>query len=428
MTTLAVNGGTPVRSRPFPPQNTIGAEERAAVHEVLDTGVLSGFIAAPIDEHLGGPRVRACEEAFARRLGAAHAVAVNSATTGLSTAVAAAGIAPGDEVIVSPYTMSASAACVLMHNAIPVFADIEPETFNLDPASVEANLSESTAAIMLIHLFGHPAPMDGILEIAERKGLAVIEDAAQSIGATWRGRETGTLGTVGVLSLNRHKIIQSGEGGIVITDDDEVAGRARLVRNHGEVSVDALGLELANAIGSNFRMTEIEAAIATEQVAKLDALLEIRRELAAHLTRRLADLPGVVPAVVKDDCTHSYYVYPVKLDAEELRGVGRRAFCEALAAEGVPNEPGYAEPIYLQSVYQQRIARGPRGCPWTCGHWKGSVSYERGICPVTERMYDEELLLLDVTRAPLTTRDIDDVADAFEKVLACLDDVRDGEA
>jgi dTDP-4-amino-4,6-dideoxygalactose transaminase len=307
-----------------------------------------------------------------------------------------------------------------------VFADIEPDTFNLDAASVESKLSERTTAIMVVHLFGHPAPMEDLLDIADRHGLAVIEDAAQSIGATWRGRETGTLGTAGVLSLNYHKIIHSGEGGIVITDDDEVAERARLVRNHGEVLADAFGVEPANALGSNFRMTEIEAAIATEQLAKLDGLLEVRRDLAAHLTRRLSELPGVVPAVVRDDCTHSYYVYPVKLVAEELRGVSRAAFCDALAAEGVPNEPGYVEPIYLQSTYQRRIARGPRGCPWTCGHWNGSVSYDRGICPVTERMFDTELLLLDVTRVPLTERDIDDVADAFEKVLANLDDVGGG--
>ena len=172
-------------------------------------------------------------------------------------------------------------------------------------------------------------------------------------------------------------------------------------------------------------MTEIEAAIATEQLAKLDGLLDTRRTLAAHLTRRLSELPALVPAVVKPDCTHSYYVYPVKLETGALRGVSRSRFCAALAAEGVPNEPGYVEPLYLQPVYQQRIARGPRGCPWTCGHWSGTVSYERGICPVTERMYDDELLLLDVTRTPLTPRDIDDVVDAFDKVLANLDDLRE---
>ena len=267
MNELALNGGTPVRRTPFPPQNTIGAEERDAVLEVLESGVLSGFVAGTDPEHAGGPRVRAAEQAFASRLGAADAVAVNSATTGLQTAIAAANIEPGDEVIVPPFTMSASAATVLLHGAIPVFADIDDETYCVDPASVEANITARTSAIVVVHLFGHPAPMGELLAIAERHGLAVLEDAAQSIGATWEGRETGTIGTAGVLSLNYHKIIHSGEGGMVLTGDAEVAARARLVRNHGELAWHEAGVGLANAIGSNFRMAEIEAAIATVQLS-----------------------------------------------------------------------------------------------------------------------------------------------------------------
>ena len=424
---LAINGGEPVRRADFPAQNTIGAEERAAVVEVLDSGVLSGFVADWGDEFFGGPRVRRCERAFAERLGAHDAVAVNSATTGLQVALAAAGVGPGDEVIVSPYTMSASASTVLLHNAVPVFADIEDETYGLDPDSVAGLVTERTRAIMVVHLFGHPARMDGILEVAERHGLAVIEDAAQSIGATWRGRETGTLGTVGVLSLNFHKIIHCGEGGIVLPSSPEVATRARLVRNHGELSVEEAGVGLPNAIGSNFRMTEIEAAIATEQLKKLEGLLATRRGLATRLAARLSAIPGVLPATVAENCTHSYYVFPVRLLVDELDGVDRPAICRALEAEGIPVAAGYVKPIYLQRTYQERIARGVRGCPWTCGHWQGEVSYAKGICPVTERLYERELVLLDVTRAPLQERDVDDVADAFEKVFEHLDELRAAE-
>ena len=289
--TLAIHGGSPVRSRPFPPQATIDDDERRAVLEVLESGVLSQFLGEWSEDFMGGPRVRACEEAFAQRLGAEHAVAVNSATTGLHVALAAAGIGPGDEVIVSPYTMSASAAVIVLQNAIPVFADIEDETFGLDPASVEERVTEHTRALMVTHLFGHPARVDGLLEIARRYNLVIVEDAAQSIGATWNGRETGAIGTAGVLSLNYHKIVHSGEGGIVLTDDPQIATRARLSRNHGEVVVEETDLpDIVNTVGSNFRMTEIDAAIAITQLGKLDRLLAGRREIAGYLAARLAEL------------------------------------------------------------------------------------------------------------------------------------------
>lgn len=419
---LAIHGGPPVRSRPFPPQATIGDEERRAVLEVLDSGVLSQFLGEWGDDFMGGPRVRACEDAFARRLGAAHAVAVNSATTGLHVALAAAGLGPGDEVIVSPYTMSASAAVILLQNAIPIFADVEDETFGLDPSSVAERITERTRGIMVTHLFGHPARMDGLLELARQHDLVIIEDAAQSIGATWDGRETGTLGAAGVLSLNYHKIVHSGEGGIILTDDPEIALRARLSRNHGEVVVEDTDLaSLVNTIGSNYRMTEIEAAIAVAQLGKLDGLLDTRREIASYLTERLTEVPGITPPTVCPRATHSFYVYPMRLNADELGGATRADVARALQAEGVPVAEGYVRPLYLQPMYQQRIARGARGCPWTCGHWNGEVSYEAGICPVTERLYDTELLLVDVCRHPLTIADARDVADAAEKVMSNLD-------
>jgi perosamine synthetase len=422
---LAIDGGSPVRDRPFPPQQTIGDEERRAVLEVLDSGVLSQFLGEWGPDFLGGPRVQACERSFAEALGAAEAISVNSATTGLQVAVAAVGIEPGDEVIVSPFTMSASAASIVMQNAIPVFADVEADTYGLEPESVAARITPQTRAILVTHLFGHPARMERLLELAERHDLAIIEDAAQSIGATWNGRHTGTLGAAGVLSLNYHKNINSGEGGMVLTDDPGVARRARLVRNHGETVVDELGIEdIANTIGSNFRLGEIEAAIAATQLTKLEGLLADRRRLAERLTGRLSELPSVLPATVASGCSHSYYVYPIRLDTHSLQGVSRSTVARTLRAEGIPVTEGYVRPLYLQAMYQRRIAHGNRGCPWTCGHWRGQVSYEAGICPVAERLHEEELLLLDVCRAPLTTDDIDDVADSFAKVIGNLDALR----
>lgn len=422
MTVLAINGAPAVRVASFPPQQTLGPEERAAVLEVLDAGVLSAFIAEEVE---GGPKVVAAERAFAEYTGASEAVTVNSATTGLQVALAAVGIEAGDEVIVSPYTMSASAAAILLQNGVPVFADVEDSTFGLDPRSVEERITPRTRALLVVHLFGHPARMGELLALADRYGLAVIEDAAQSIGARWGDRHTGTLGTAGVLSLNYHKIIHSGEGGVVLTDDRPVAVRARLVRNHGEVSSSALDVDPVNTLGSNFRMTEMEAAIAREQLKKVEALLALRRALAERLSRRLRELPGIIAPEIATGCTHSWYVYCPRLDLEALEGIERRQIAEALRAEGIPVQEGYVSPVYLQPIYQRRIARGARGCPWTCGHWSGETSYAAGICPVTERLHGRELLALDVTREPLTPRDVDDVADAFEKVLGAVDELRE---
>jgi dTDP-4-amino-4,6-dideoxygalactose transaminase len=425
MSALAIEGGRPIRTTPFPPQNTIGEEEKNAVMEVLASGNLSQFLGEWSEDFLGGPRVREAERAYAERLGARHAISVNSATTGLHVALAAAGVGPGDEVIVSPFTMSASAAVAVLQNAVPVFADIEDETYGLDPAAVEVAITPYTRAIMVTHIFGHPARMNELCEIAERHGLAIVEDAAQSIGATHDGRQTGTIGTAGVLSLNYHKIIHSGEGGIVLTDDDDLALIAQLSRNHGEVVADQVELpSITNTIGSNFRMTEVEAAIARTQLDKLDGLLERRRALAARLTERLDGIDGVRGATTADGCTHSFYVYALRLEGEVLEAVSRETVVRALAAEGIPVSNGYVTPLYLQPMYQQRIGRGARGCPWTCGHWQGEVSYAPGICPVTERLHERELMLADVTRSPLQERDVDDVADALEKVLGDTDALR----
>jgi dTDP-4-amino-4,6-dideoxygalactose transaminase len=420
MSKLALAGGSPVRTRPLPAHQTMGAEERRAVLEVMESGVLSGFLGSWGEEFYGGPRVRSCERMFAQRFDARYAISVNSATTGLQVALTAAGIEPGDEVIVSPYTMSATAATIVAQNAIPVFADVESQTYGLDPASVAERITEDTRAIVVVHLFGHPARMDGLLELAQRHDLAIIEDAAQAVGASWYGKQVGTMGVVGVLSLNRHKIIHCGEGGIVLANDPEVARIAQMVRNHGEVVVDDEGGDPLNTLGSNFRLTEIEAAIATVQLQKLDELLEIRRRLAARLTSRLEQHLQLIPAHTAPGCTSSHYLFPIRLRPDLLEIVDRSTIARALRAEGIAVGTGYVKPIYLQPLYQQRLGRGRRGCPWTCGHWAGTVSYEHGICPVTERLWEQELMLLDVCRSPLTERDVDDVADAFEKVLGSL--------
>jgi perosamine synthetase len=424
MSKLAINGGTPVRITPFPEYVTIGEEEKRAVMEVLDSTVLSKYLGTWSPEFFGGPRVQKMEKEWAEYFGVKHAVTVNSATSGLYAAVGASGAGPGDEVIVSPYTMSASATAALVYGAIPVFADIDPDIFCVSPASIRERITPSTRAIIAVDLFGHPADMDEIMRVARENRLVVIEDAAQAPGAAVGGRYAGTLADMGVFSLNYHKTIHTGEGGVVVTNDDDLADRVRLIRNHAEVVVKAKGTaDITNMIGFNYRMTEIEAAIGSEQLKKLERLLMPRIEAADYLSERLKEFPGLTPPVVRPATRHGYYVYAMRYDARQTQ-VPRARLAAALRAEGAPISEGYVEPIYLQPAYQQRIAFGRNGFPFTYAGYKGQVSYARGICPVTERMYDDELLLTAVCHAGVLRRDLDDFATAFCKVYDHLDELK----
>lgn len=418
MEKLAIEGGTPVRSTPFPAYRTIGSEEKAAVAEVMDSGVLSAFLGTWSPEFLGGPRVRKLEEEWSRHFGIAHAVSMNSATSGLFAALGAAGVGPGDEVIVSPYTMTASAVGPLIYNAIPVFADIDPDTFCLSAATIRARLTERTRAIVVVDIFGHPAPMDEIMALADGRGIVVIEDAAQAPGAMLGGRFAGTLGHIGVFSLNYHKHIHSGEGAVVVTGDSRLAERLQLIRNHAEVVLQKKGTaDLNNMLGFNYRMTELEAAIASEQLRKLDRLVEERIGRADQLTGLLGAIPGIRPPLVAAGAKHAYYLYVMHYDRDQV-GVDRAEFARALRGEGIPLAEGYVEPIYLQPLYQQRTLFGGTGSPWTDpANRGGEVSYDRGICPVVERMHFAEVIYTNAVHAQTTAADIADIAAALDKVV-----------
>jgi dTDP-4-amino-4,6-dideoxygalactose transaminase len=421
---LAIRGGAPIRKKPFPPYKTIGKEEKRAVMEVLDSGVLSNYLGTWSEEFYGGPRVRKLEREWADYFGVKHAVSVNSATSGLYAAVGAAGAGPGDEVIVSPYSMSASATGALVYGAIPVFADIGDDIFCITPQSIRNCITPYTKAIIVVDLFGHPADMDEIMEIATTHHLLVIEDAAQAPGALYRGRFAGTLAHMGVFSLNYHKTIHCGEGGVVVTNDDRLAERLQLIRNHGEVVVKDKGTEdLVNLIGFNYRMTEIEAAIGREQLRKLERLLVPRIEAADYLSERLRSLPGIIPPVVRPDVRHGYYVYALRYDTDRI-GIPRGQFVSALKAEGIPMVEGYVEPIYLEPAYQWRVGFGRDGFPFTFPSYRGQVNYDRGLCQVTERMHYRELMYTNVCHAGVEECDLRDVVDAFIKVFENIDELK----
>jgi dTDP-4-amino-4,6-dideoxygalactose transaminase len=426
MPKLAINGGTPVRISPLPQYVTIGDEEKRAVMEVLDSTVLSQFLGTWSPDFYGGPRVQKLEREWEQYFGVKHAVSMNSATSGLYAAVGAAGVGPGDEVIVSAYTMTASATAAIVYGAIPVFADIDPDTFCLSAETIAQRITPLTKAIIVVDLFGRPAEMGAIMELARRHGLIVIEDAAQAPGAKYHGRHAGTLADMGVFSLNYHKTIHCGEGGVVVTDSEDYAERLQLIRNHGEVVVKAKEVHnLVNMVGFNYRMTEIEAAIASEQLKKLEKLLVPRIEAAEYLTQKLQAFSGITHPVAGPGVRHGYYVYAMRYDAAET-GIPRNLFAKALAAEGVPVSVGYVEPIYLEPMYQKRIAFGGQGFPFTYPGYKGSVSYERGICPVVERMHYEELVVANLCHANIAPQDLDDFVSAVDKVLSCRTELLQG--
>jgi perosamine synthetase len=420
---LAIHGGPKTICDTFKRYNSIGKEEVEAAKAVVESGVLSQFLGCWDPDFFGGEKVKDFEKKCAEYFGVKHAVTVNSWTSGLIAAVGAIGIEPGDEIIVPPWTMSASATAILHWNAIPVFADIDPRTFNLCPKSVEANISPYTKAIMAVDIFGQSADIDELMIIAKKYDLKVISDTAQAPGAFYKGKRAGTVAHVGGYSLNYHKHIHTGEGGVLVTNDDEIAERLQLIRNHAEVVVKDKGCKnISNMIGYNFRLGEIESAIGLEQLKKLDGFVKSRQIIADKLNNGLKALRGLQTPVVMDGNTHVYYVYPLVLDIHEL-GISRDSIHAALMAEGVPISKGYQN-IHLLPMYQNKIAYGSNGFPWTSDICKRDVSYKRGICPVAEDLHHLSFLGTGLCNYDLSNNDVELIIRAFNKVWANLDNFK----
>lgn len=421
---LALHGGTPVITTPLVGFQSIGEDEIKAVSDVMRSGVLSAYIGAPGAGFMGGPMVRAFEQQTADYFSMKHAVAVNSWTSGLIAAVGAIGLEPGDEVITTPWTMAATATSILHWNGIPVFADIDPDTFNICPKSVAKLITQRTKAIIAVDIFGQSADMPALRELAERHGLRLLCDTAQAPGARVDNAFAGTLADIGGFSLNYHKHIHCGEGGVLVTNDDLLAERLCLIRNHAEavVRTDDVG-SLINMLGYNFRMGEIEAAIASVQLGKLQGRVESRQRVAAELNSGLMGLRGITTPKVSPSATHAYYVYGLKLDTEAL-GLSRERIVEALRAEGVPSLMAGYQNLHLLPMFRHKIAYGSSGFPWISPYCTNDVKYGPGICPTAEKLHNETFVGINICMNELPHDDVAAIIDSFHKVWSQLDQLR----
>ncbi len=426
MSKLALLGGRPeIRKPKLTRWPRIEAADKHAVRAVLDGGVLCGPYA---------PAVKALEKAFARFCGVRHCLATNSGTAALHIAVAAAGIRPGDEVICPSFTYLATALAVLQHNAIPIFVDIDPRTFNIDVRKIEEKITARTKAIIPVHIHGLPADMDEISAIAKRHGLVVIEDAAQSHGALYKGRMTGSIGDMGCFSIQASKNLPAGEGGLFVTDNKAMRDTANMVRMFGEDIHDdskekmdkTHPLEDAREynsyiMGWMYRSTEMTAALALSQLKRLAQTTRLAQKNGRFLNRMLGQYPGIQVPFVPEDRTHVFHKYRLRLNprAMGLDVPARRlrdAFLKALAAEGAEVALWQTRPLPGQDLFRNRQGYG-KGCPWTC-HGADHVRYRAGDYPQTQRLLDDSFLIGTQTY-PVCAQSAETMrqwANAFDKV------------
>jgi len=400
MLQLAVNGGTPVRSEPFPPWPLMDEKEREAVQQVI----LSGKWGYPQWECV--PRF---EKQFAAFHDARFGVCFNSGTSALLGALWAAGVQPGEEVILPAYTFIATATAVLQLGAVPVFADIDRESFHLSARSVEDCITPRTAAVVPVHIGGRPADMTRLGGICDYHNVKIIEDAAQAWGAEWRSRRVGALGSAGIFSFQSSKNITAGEGGIVLTNDEELAAYCRSYCNCGRLE-DKPRYEHFY-LGGNYRLGELHAAVLQVQFERYPVLLRKRQENAAFLNAELAVIPGIVPVNQSDDVSsHAYHLFLMRYKKEHFKDVPKDTIIEALQREGIPVHPGYTLPVYRQPVFASR-AFGSRG-----KINKDMPDYGALHLQETETACREEGMWLTQNVLLGTEKDMQDIVDGFAKV------------
>jgi perosamine synthetase len=398
--TLAIDGGQPVRRRPLPsPGPELAPEDAEAVAQVVRSGQLWRH---------GGTQVRDLEAEFAALHGVppSAVVASTSGTAAVHVAVGTVDPAPGDEIIVPPLTDFGTVLPILAQNAIPVFADVRPDTWCLDPEDVARKISPRTRAIVAVHLFGQPCDLDALGQLSAARGLALIEDCAQAVLAEWRGRPVGTWSDFGCFSLQQSKHCTAGEGGLTIVRSPERAARARLFADKGWPREGAVRTYVH--FGMNYRMTEMQGALVRAQLPRLPGLLARRRALAARLDAALAEVPGVQVPRLPAHARGSYWQYVFRV-ADQAAD-----FSRAVRAEGVPLASGYVTPLYLTPALRERRFYGDSGFPFDTPYARPQPAFAPGLCPVAESAAAH--LCYFPLHQGLSEEDVDDVAAAVAKV------------
>lgn len=393
LTELAINGGKPVRKKPFPSWPIFGKAEEKALIEVLRSGKWG----------IGGEKNAEFSQAYAKWLGVRRVVTCTNGTAAIEIALRAIGVKPADEVIVPSYTFVATASSVLSIGAVPVFADIEPETYMMDPDSVEAVITPKTKAIIPVYIGGGPADLDRILKIARDRDLRVVEDAAQAHGAEWNGKRIGGDGDIAIWSFQSSKNLTAGEGGAMSTNNEEIGEDAWSIMNCGRRK-DRQWYEHF-ILGSNFRMTEFQAAILLKQLAKVEGQMKIRDKNAAYLAKRLKEVEGIAPLEAYPQTTrHAHHLFIMRYDQNAFGGVPKEKFVKTVNKEGIPLAPGYTIPLHeLPAIRNYSL-------PYV------NLDYSTTKLPVTERACKEEGMWFHQSVLLGTRRDMDDIVDALLKV------------
>jgi dTDP-4-amino-4,6-dideoxygalactose transaminase len=414
MAQLAVHGASPVRTRPYPSWPIGGVEERAQLERVLTSG--RWFAGLQADDPAAAGTLFG--QRFAERHGASHGLPVANGSVAIEIALRALGIDPGDEVIVPCYTFISTATSVLMVGAIPVFADIDPTSYCIDPADVSRRVTPRTRAILPVHLGGHMADMPALLDIARRRGLHVLEDCAQAIDATLSLQKAGTWGDLGTFSFQSNKTMTSGEGGLIMTNSPGLAERITALRafgrfNEGE-AVRSSALE-CRQLSSNYRLSEFQSAVLLGQLDSFPAQDERRQANAARLTSHIDRLPGLRHVrTLGTDMKHGYYYYVIRYDPEHFGQVSPDRLCQVLRAEGVPFVPGDRRPLYRHPVFQAENVRSHL-CPEACARYEDALVRNPPRCPAAEAACDSTIMLRHqvlLAEPP----DIDDIGEALSKV------------
>ncbi len=336
--------------------NTIGKEELDIATKIIKTGKLSEYLAKEGKFFNGGYYVNKFEKSLQKYFKVNHAIVVNSWTSGLITIIGALGIKKGDEVILSPWTMSACAVAILHWGAVPVFCDIDKETFCIDPEEIKKKITKKTKAIMAIDIFGYPANINEIKNIINKRNIKIISDSAQSIGAKYNKKFAGTVSDIGGFSLNFHKHINTGEGGIIVTNNKKLSENCRMIRNHAEAVNNKKKISNNNyQIGFNFRLTELQAGIGLEQLKKLKLIVKKKQDNAEYLTNKLKKFKGLILPNMKNGITHAYYMYPMRLDTNIIK-VEKKKFFELILKEKLPIADKYAN-ISNLLVIKNRIMK-----------------------------------------------------------------------